>query len=114
MHAYHLTVGAVALAATLAVQSVTANRFIKRKLRLSLVLLAGYVLAHLVFLVRPGLAPVDRDLPLYNIEQLAFAAALINLFVVTLINPLRHDRVPDRFPAILQDAIVIGLLFMVA
>ena len=114
MHAYHLTVGAVALAATLAVQSVTANRFVQRKLRLSLALLAGYVLAHLVFLVRPGLAPVARDLPLYNIEQLAFAAALINLFVVTLINPLRQDRVPDRFPSILQDALVIGLLFMVA
>jgi CRP-like cAMP-binding protein len=50
----------------------------------------------------------------YSLERLALAAALINLFVITIVNPLRHDRVPDRFPSILQDALVIGLLAVVA
>ena len=39
---------------------------------------------------------------------------MINLVVIALLNPLREDRVPDRYPAILQDFIVIGLLVLVA
>ena len=115
MHSYHLTAGAVALAAALALQLLTANRLVQRKLRLSIFLLAAYVLAHLVFVVRPELAarmPPGSDL--YSIERLVLAAALISLFVVALINPLRHDRVPDRFPSIVQDAFVIGLLLLFA
>jgi small-conductance mechanosensitive channel/CRP-like cAMP-binding protein len=48
------------------------------------------------------------------IERLVFAAASINLLVYALINPLRADRVPDAFPSILQDAIVIGVLALIA
>lgn len=115
MHTYHLTVGAAALLAALMVQALTANRLVQRKLRLSVFLLGAYVLAHVVFLLRPSLAPPpDADLMRYSLERLALAAALINLFVVALVNPLRHDRVPDRFPSILQDALVIGLLAAVA
>ena len=115
MHRYHLTAGAIALVVALAAQAVTVNRLIQRKLRLSVVLLAGYVLAHLVFFVRPTLAPLPSpDSAAYSFERLALAAALINLFVIVLINPFRHDRVPDRFPSILQDALVIGLLFLIA
>lgn len=43
-----------------------------------------------------------------------FAAAAINLLVYALVNPLRSDRVPDAFPSILQDAMVIGLLVLIA
>ena len=115
MHRYHLTAGAIALVVALAAQAFTVNRLVQRKLRLSVVLLAGYVLAHLVFLGRPALAPLPTpDSAAYSFERLALAAALINLFVVVLINPFRHDRVPDRFPSILQDALVIGLLFLIA
>ena len=61
-------------------------------------------------------ASLDQDLrdSLTSIGRLAFAAALINALVVSFINPLRADRVPDRFPTILQDFIVIGLLLVVA
>ena len=115
MHTYHLTMGAAALVAALMVQAVTANRLVQRKLRLSVFLLGAYVLAHAVFLFRPGLAPpAHADSTYYSLERLALAAALINLIVVGLVNPLRHDRVPDRFPSILQDALVIGLLAVVA
>ena len=113
MHPGHLIVGAVALAATLAINSITVNRLIRRKLRLSLFLLAAYMLLHLVLYVRP-----DFDARLgddgQSLEQLALAAAIINLVVVSLLNPLRQDRIPDRFPSIVQDAIVIGLFLLVA
>ena len=115
MHRYHLTAGAIALVMALAAQTLTVNRLVQRKLRLSVVLLVGYALAHLVFLVRPDLAPFPTpDSAAYSFERLALAAGLINLFVVVLVNPFRHDRVPDRFPSILQDALVIGLLLLIA
>ena len=115
MHSYHLTASAAALVAVLALQALTANRLVQRKLRLSVFLLASYVLAHLVFFFRSPLAarvPYGSDL--YSVERLVLAAALINLVIVALINPLRHDRVPDRFPSIVQDAFLIGFLVLFA
>jgi small-conductance mechanosensitive channel len=44
--------------------------------------------------------------------KLALVAALINAAVFILINPLRVDRVPDHFPTIVQDAIVIALVLL--
>ena len=115
--------GVAALAATLFVWSFTFNRLVKRKLKLSTFLLLAYVLFHVALLLRPQLAgvgpllspPTDADLgsPIRPFERLAFSAALINLLVLGLVNPLRRDRVREGFPAIVQDAIVIGLLLLV-
>ena len=112
----HFYMGVAALAATFLVWALTANRLVKRKLQLSLFLLAGYLAVHLLFLVRPELGGGNTDLtsPTRPFERLALTAALVNLFVISLINPLHVDRVRDRFPAIVQDAIVIGLLLIVA
>lgn len=114
----HLLMGVAALAATLLVWSTTLNRLVRRKLKLSIFLLAPYILLQLVFLVRPDLAGADAaaDLasPIRPFERLALTAAVINLLVVGLINPLRTDRVRDGFPSIVQDAIVMGLLLVVA
>ena len=66
-----------------------------------------------MFAVRPelgGAAATDAASPIRPFERLALTAAVINLLVIGLINPLRSDRVRDRFPAIVQDAIVIGAL----
>src|SRR5215210_3731368 len=112
-HPYHLIIGAAALAAALAASSFTANRLVKRKLRLAVYLLFAYLLAHVVFLFRSDLSPAT-DTELYSFERLALVAALINLAIVTLINPLREDRVPDRYPAIVQDAMIIALVLIVA
>ena len=109
----HLIVGVAALAATLLVSSITRNRLVRHKLRLSVFLLAGYILVNLILAFRDTALPIS-DPQLRSLEQLALAAALINLFVVSLINPLRADRVPDAFPSILQDAMVIGTLVLVA
>jgi small-conductance mechanosensitive channel len=117
----HLALGAAALVATFLISSATVNRLIKRKLKVSYVLFGGYVLANIIVAVQAGVlgqaspapgTPLDGQLR--SFEQLAFAAAAINLLVVSLINPLRVDRVPDGFPSILQDTVVIGVLVLVA
>jgi small-conductance mechanosensitive channel len=109
----HLIAGAAALVVALAISSFTSNRLVRRKLALSIFLLGAYVLGHVVGAVRPDLWPAP-EAKFYSFEALALAAALINLFVVALLNPLREDRAPDHFPSIVQDAVVIGLLLLVA
>lgn len=92
--------------------SLTINRLIRRKLRLSLILLVAYVAIDVVTAV-PGLSiSIDTQAQLAAFAKLALAAALINAAVFLLVNPLRVDRVPERFPIILQDAIVIGLILL--
>lgn len=92
--------------------SVTANRLIRRKLRLSLVLLLAYVAVDVALAVYGSRMTPDTQKELASFANLALAAALINATVFLLVNPLREDRVPDRFPTILQDAIVIGLILL--
>ncbi|OFW08711.1 MAG: hypothetical protein A3H96_08590 [Acidobacteria bacterium RIFCSPLOWO2_02_FULL_67_36] len=110
----HLIAGAAALAATLGVSSLTINRQVKRKLRLSSVLIGAYLLLYAVaHAIAPKVgSPTEADL--LGFANLAFAAAIINFLVISLLNPLREDRIPDHFPTILQDAIVIGLVLLVA
>jgi small-conductance mechanosensitive channel len=108
----HLIMGVAALAATLLIINFSVNRLVQRKLKLSVFLFAAYVLFNLIAWLRPGLFAAEADV--LALERLVFAAALIHLLVHVLINPIRTDRVPDAFPAILQDAIVIGLLVLIA
>lgn len=114
----HFLMGVAAFAATLLVWRITINRLVRRKLKLSIFLLAGYVVLHVAYLLRPELVPAgwaaDLASPIRPFERLALTAALINVLVIATINPLRRDRVPERFPVILQDAIVIGMLLVVA
>jgi small-conductance mechanosensitive channel len=108
----HLIMGVAALAATLLVISVTSNDLVRRKLKLSLFLFAAYVLFNLFVWLRLEIPGAETDLR--ALERLVFAAAAINFLVYLLINPLRSNRVPDAFPSILQDAIVIAVLVVVA
>ncbi len=105
--------GVAALAATLAISSLTVNRLVKRKLKLSVFLLGAYVVVHAGLALWRTLPP-ETEAQLVSFERLVFAAGVINLLVIAFINPLRADRVPDRFPNILQDFIVIGSLVVVA
>src|SRR6476469_1249602 len=112
-HSWHLVFGVAALLTAAAIFALTINRLVRRKLKLSLFLLGVYVVTHIVLAFRlSGDASVDEQF--ISIERLAFAAGLINLVVIAALNPLRDDRVPDRYPAILQDFIVISLLVLVA
>jgi small-conductance mechanosensitive channel/CRP-like cAMP-binding protein len=90
--------------------SVTVNRLIRRKLRLSVILLVVYVGIDIADALYPFSAAILEQVQAFG--RLALAAALINAIVVLVINPLRVDRVPERFPIILQDFIVIGLILL--
>jgi small-conductance mechanosensitive channel len=107
-----LILGAAAIAATLGLMSLTVNRLIRRKLRLSLVLFVAYVAIDVAMAISALHISSDTQVQLAAFAKLALAAALINAAVFLLVNPLRADRVPDHFPIILQDAIVIGLILL--
>jgi small-conductance mechanosensitive channel/CRP-like cAMP-binding protein len=108
----HLLLGIAAIVAMLGIMSFTINRFVRRKLRLSVALAAAYIGLHLLgSFTALNLSALTR-LQLSAFARLAAAAAVINAAVVLLINPLREDRVPDRFPSILQDALVIALVLL--
>ncbi len=92
--------------------SLTVNRLIRRKLRLSLILLLGYVAADLAIALYGHRISPDTQAQLAAFSKLALAAALINAAIFLLVNPIRADRVPDRFPIILQDAMVIALILL--
>jgi small-conductance mechanosensitive channel/CRP-like cAMP-binding protein len=92
--------------------SLTVNRLIRRKLRLSLVLFAAYMAIDVAMAISSLRISLDTQIQLASFAKLALAAALINAAVFLLVNPLRADRVPDHFPIILQDAIVIGLILL--
>ena len=113
----HLLMGVAAVAATLFVSNLATNRLVKRKLKLSTFLFAAYLAVNLLLILRPELVAGGKeavDAQLRAFERLGFAAGVINFLVITLLNPIRVDRVSDRFPTILQDAIVIGLLLLVS
>ena len=90
--------------------SLTVNRLIRRKLRLSLILLVVYLGVDIADALNLFSAATQEQLQAFG--RLALAAALINAVVFLLINPIRIDRVPERFPIILQDAIVIALILL--
>ena len=92
--------------------SLTVNRLIRRKLRLSVILLVAYVAVDLGSALYGNRLSPETHTQVAAFARLALAAALINAAIFLLINPLRVDRVPDRFPVILQDAIVIGLILL--
>ena len=104
-----LLLGVAAFVVILAIRTFTVNRLVKRKLRLSLIFLGAFIAVDLFLMLRPAMGPQAQS-QLRAFANLAVAAALINALVFSLVNPLRQDRVPDRFPIILQDAMVIALV----
>jgi small-conductance mechanosensitive channel len=110
--AFRIAIGAGVLLLALVVRAASVNRLVRRKLRLSFFLALVYTVVS-VALSRSALTP-DMAARVLSVIQLCMALAIINLMVVLALNPLRADRVPDRFPNIVQDTIIIGLFLMVA
>lgn len=108
----HFIADIVLVALALAVRVVTINRLVQRKLLMTLVVgiasLAGSALS------MAGLVPANLVANVTGIDELLGALAAIIFVVVVSINPLREDRVPGRFPNIVQDAIIVGLFVIVA
>ena len=110
--ALRVGIGAGLLLLALLVRAASVNRLVRRKLRLSFFLALVYTLVSIA-LGRLTLSP-DMAARVLSVNQLLLALAIINFVVVLAINPLRADRVPERFPNIVQDTIIIGIFAVVA
>jgi small-conductance mechanosensitive channel/CRP-like cAMP-binding protein len=104
--------GAAVLLAAVLVRAYSRNRLVQRKLRLSIVVSGIYVALNAA-LVWPPLVPGLRE-QIVSIEQLVILLAALNLLILVVVNPLRVDRIPDRFPTIVQDFLLVGLFLVVA
>lgn len=51
---------------------------------------------------------------LWAIARLALVLAIVNAAVALVVNPWRDDRPSDRFPAIVQDVLVIAIFMVIA
>lgn len=107
-----MVVGLALLFLTLVLRGANGNRHVRGRLLGSSFAFAAYALsgAALAYLpISPELQPELRAA-----QPLLLAFGLINAVVALAINPWRADRLPDRFPTIVQDSIVIGLFALVA
>lgn len=104
--------GAVLFVTALGASLASRNRLVARKMRLSVYLLGAFLILRVVLLrgmLDAGVAPQAEI-----VSRLLLLLAAINGVIALGVNPFRDDRIPDRFPAIVQDAIVVGLFLAVA
>ncbi len=105
--------GFVLLGLAVAVRLITRNRVIRSRVRLDIILALVFIGVNAA-LAAPGLIrPETRPLAI-SVGQLVIAFAVIHFLLLVLVNPLRADRVPERFPTIVQDVTVFVLFAMVA
>jgi small-conductance mechanosensitive channel/CRP-like cAMP-binding protein len=105
------TLVAALACASIAVVAMVAlrNRIIRHRMQLTLLAATAVVVLHLAARlgVLGGFAQAG------GVATLLIAVAVINTAVTLLLNPWFVDRTPDRAPAIVQDALVIGLFLIV-
>src|SRR3954454_12614338 len=107
-----MIVGFALLLVTVALRSRSGNRLVRSRLLTSALLFGTYGAAAALAAYAPLPAGVADEIRSVNPLLLAFGLA--TLVVILAINPWREDRLPDRFPMIVQDAIVIALFATVA
>jgi small-conductance mechanosensitive channel/CRP-like cAMP-binding protein len=105
--------GLVLLGLSAGVRLVTTNRVVRSRVRLTIALALIFIGINAA-LASPTLLQGDSRALAISVSQLLFAFALIQFLVLVLVNPLRADRVPERFPTIIQDVTVFTLFAMVA
>lgn len=108
---WHSLIGLLLLAVTLGLRALTVNRLVRSRLRISALLAVAYVALDVATWFA-ATAPFEPRLR--SLEHLVLALLVINTLVFALVNPLRADRVPEGFPSILQDAIVVVLFVLAA
>jgi small-conductance mechanosensitive channel/CRP-like cAMP-binding protein len=106
-----LVAAALLLLLAAALQAFTTNPYVKKKLQFSL-FLTGLSLSLALVQLHPDIAQTLQDFK--RVPDLLFVLAFINTGVIVAINPLRADRISDRFPNIVQDSLIVGLFFMIA
>ena len=112
MPAPSLIIGAALLLITLALRGASVNRLVRSRLLTSTVLFGAYAIGAALAAYAP--LPPGAAQQIRSFSPLLLAFALSTLVVVVTINPWREDRLPDRFPTIVQDVIVIGLFGLVS
>jgi small-conductance mechanosensitive channel/CRP-like cAMP-binding protein len=105
--------GLVLLVLGLAVRIFTKNRVIVSRVRLTILLALVFVGINAA-LATTGLLTQDTRALLGSVAQLLFVFALVHFIVLVTVNPLAVDRVPERFPTIVQDVIVFTVFALVA
>lgn len=100
------------LLATLVLRAASASRRVRGKLLTSCLLFATSAAAAALVKYAP-LTPAVVD-QIRTVSPLLITFGVINVLVVLAINPWRENRVPDQFPTIVQDAIVIGVFALAA
>jgi small-conductance mechanosensitive channel/CRP-like cAMP-binding protein len=101
--------GGALLALTLALLVAIPSRYIRARLKFSVWLL-------LAFLVLEGAVTqaIGDVAVLAALARLVFVLALIHTLITLIANPWREHRASERFPAIVQDVILIGLFTIVS
>jgi small-conductance mechanosensitive channel/CRP-like cAMP-binding protein len=107
-----IIVGIALLLVTLALRGASVNRLVRSRLLTSSLLFGTYAAA--AALAAYGPLPPEVAQQIRSFNPLLIAFGLATLIVVVAINPWREDRLPDRFPTIVQDALVIALFAIVA
>ena len=100
------------LLATLVLRTASSSRRVHGKLLTSCLLFATSAAAAALAAYGPLPASVAAQIRIATPLLLAFG--ITNALVVLAINPWRADRIPDHYPKIVQDAIVIGLFVLAA
>ena len=93
------------------------NSFIRRKLRTSLVLVVAalaYELTYSYFYPDGTTAAGAKALLSRETGMILTALALLNAGAAILFNPFREERISDRYPRIVQDAVVVGAFVLIA
>jgi small-conductance mechanosensitive channel len=101
------------LVAAVAARAATINRHVRGRLFVSAVAFGADAVAAGVAAYAP-LSPEFAHEELAFVSPLLLAFGLTNALVALGLNPWREDRLPDRFPTIVQDAVMIALFAVAA
>ncbi len=104
--------GAALLLLAIVLRSATVNRYVRSRLLISALLFAAYAAA--AASIGYGRLPATVIAQLHTAAPLFLAFGLANALVALVINPWRVDRIPEHFPNIVQDTIVIALFGVTA
>lgn len=91
---------------TLIIRSLSSNTWIRKRLGLSLFLFIAAALLGVAYWHQ-------RDSLLLHIEGFVVLAAVLMVAVVLALNPFREETISDRYPSIVQDGMVIGVMFLI-
>lgn len=99
--------GFVLFVATLLLRGASTNRHVRGRLMVSAVVFALHALAGVSDFV--SVVPATVRGQLHLVQPLLLGFGIITALVALFINPWKKDRLPERFPTIVQDSIVIAL-----